>query len=446
MPRVSVILTTCGRWELLARAIRSVLDQEYQDFELLVVVDQQNIPSKSVVRRVIPQMPGNERVVWLFNDRPGTKRVAASCNVGLDNAQGEFAAYLCDDDHWMPGHLSKLMTCIREGARWAVDKCQWVTPDGLLLEQETIGQYRYAEPFEVGHELLAQKLVDDLGCNFIVHDCTLHEITADRWPVDAEHQTPVDWRFWCSLWRRGLMLTCVPSVGAVAFVPGAWRAGLSLEKANDAMKIAEFNTGGVVMHGKEDRLLGLARNMSGKVRNVVKEGRKVRVMNGCTVAIRKIAKVDADGNVRLPPGFVPEYDDLIVPALEDAPDGVVQDNGPSNMEELINLKEDEIDLATVSEDQADEVVLEDTPTSMDELINLKEDKVPLVPTAEQVAGMSYNDVRGLAKALGVGGLNRSKLDIVKDIDAVRVVGVEHVGGCFDGSTITSADIARPPSE
>ena len=39
MPRVSVIIPTYNRCNVLERAIRSVLDQTFQDFELLIIDD-----------------------------------------------------------------------------------------------------------------------------------------------------------------------------------------------------------------------------------------------------------------------------------------------------------------------------------------------------------------------------------------------------------------------
>jgi len=50
MPKVSVIIPTYKRAYLLGRAIESVLDQTYQDFEIIVVDDASSDETREVLK------------------------------------------------------------------------------------------------------------------------------------------------------------------------------------------------------------------------------------------------------------------------------------------------------------------------------------------------------------------------------------------------------------
>ena len=98
MPKVSVIIPTCNRPELLSRAIKSVLSQIYQDFEIIVVDDGDKRSAENVVRQF-----KDNRIKYIKHvERKGG---AAARNTGIKAAQGEFIAFLDDDDEWLPKKL-----------------------------------------------------------------------------------------------------------------------------------------------------------------------------------------------------------------------------------------------------------------------------------------------------------------------------------------------------
>ncbi len=97
---VSVIIPTFNRRDQLKNAIQSVLNQTYQNFEIIVVNDAGE-DSSDVVNEF-----NDQRIKYVNQDI--NKGAAASRNTGLKNATGHFIAYLDDDDIYYPNHLQIL--------------------------------------------------------------------------------------------------------------------------------------------------------------------------------------------------------------------------------------------------------------------------------------------------------------------------------------------------
>jgi glycosyltransferase involved in cell wall biosynthesis len=101
-PTISVVLPTYGRPEFIRRAARSVLDQTYTDAELIVVDDCSPDPAADAVAD-LPDGPIPLRVV-----RHEVNRGApAARNTGIEHAEGEFVAFIDDDDTWAPEKLER---------------------------------------------------------------------------------------------------------------------------------------------------------------------------------------------------------------------------------------------------------------------------------------------------------------------------------------------------
>jgi glycosyltransferase involved in cell wall biosynthesis len=102
-PKVSVIITTYNRAGMLSRAIRSVLEQTFDNLECIIVDDASTDNTKSVVEGFV-----DKRVIYLQHERQ--EGASAARNTGIKNASGGYIAYLDSDDEWLPDKLSKQVT------------------------------------------------------------------------------------------------------------------------------------------------------------------------------------------------------------------------------------------------------------------------------------------------------------------------------------------------
>ena len=98
MMRVSVVIPTFNRAEPLKRAIRSVLEQTFAPFEIVVVDDGSSDRTPEVLARF-----GNA-VSPVFH--PANRGVAAARNTGIRKSSGSLVAFLDSDDYWLPGKLA----------------------------------------------------------------------------------------------------------------------------------------------------------------------------------------------------------------------------------------------------------------------------------------------------------------------------------------------------
>lgn len=101
-PLFSVVMATYGRGRHILPSVRSVLAQNLDDFELLVVGDCCDDETDSVLAPMLC-----ERVRWSNLPVRSGSRSAAS-NEGIRMARGRLIAYIGHDDIWEPFHLSSL--------------------------------------------------------------------------------------------------------------------------------------------------------------------------------------------------------------------------------------------------------------------------------------------------------------------------------------------------
>jgi glycosyltransferase involved in cell wall biosynthesis len=100
MPKVSVVIPTYNRPQFVRSAITSVLNQTFQDFEIIVVDDASTDNTPEVVSGF-----NDTKIKYIRHEI--NKGGSAARNTGIRTSSAEYIAFLDDDDEWLPDKLKK---------------------------------------------------------------------------------------------------------------------------------------------------------------------------------------------------------------------------------------------------------------------------------------------------------------------------------------------------
>ncbi len=106
--KISVILSNYNGARYLEDAIRSVLEQGYDDYEFIIVDDGSEDDSPDIIRRFADSYP--EKIIAVLE--PENRGQAAGFNLAVARASGDIVAFIDSDDLWMPGKLANLAAFI----------------------------------------------------------------------------------------------------------------------------------------------------------------------------------------------------------------------------------------------------------------------------------------------------------------------------------------------
>lgn len=108
-PIVSVIIPTYNREGLIGRAVKSVLNQTFKNFEIIVVDD----ASSDGTERVIKSF-GDSRIRYVRHSK--NKGISEARNTGIKIAAGRFIAFQDSDDEWLPTKLAKQIALMQNSS------------------------------------------------------------------------------------------------------------------------------------------------------------------------------------------------------------------------------------------------------------------------------------------------------------------------------------------
>lgn len=230
-PVFTVIVTTHLRAALLDRALRSLREQTFQDFETVVVADALDAETAAVCARQL-------RPQDVFVKRSGAPGPARSRNLALQLARGEWVTFLDDDDTYGPGHLATALAQIQQhaaqGVRVLFSDFDILTEDRTQAPVVPQGRARIALGTQAVTSLYAKNFIPNNALVF-------HRLALEGCEVDPHLKSQEDWDFLLAVCARHLPVHYAGGEAVVHkdYVNPGTRRGNS-EAANDTSVVLDF--------------------------------------------------------------------------------------------------------------------------------------------------------------------------------------------------------------
>lgn len=190
-PRVSVLMVTYNRPEMIGWAIASVCEQSFAEWELIIVQDGTNPDTERLLKDWLAK---DQRIRHLRRGTVGS--IAEASNVGLAAARGEYVAILDDDDCWT--HTDKL----KRQVEFLDANREYVGCGGgfVVRDQKNRQRGKFLKP-EQDAAIRARALL----ANPVANSTALFRRVVAGKPVayDASIRQFADWDFWLTMGARG---------------------------------------------------------------------------------------------------------------------------------------------------------------------------------------------------------------------------------------------------
>ena len=156
-PLLSVVIPAYNYGRFLDRCVQSVLDQNVDDMEVLVLDN----ASMDETPEVMAMFAADPRVRYMRNRH--NLGGGHNWRNGLWVAQGRYFTFLSADDYFNPGHLARLLPVLESNPQVAVGYTSilWVNDKGQNLEQPRHPGYRNADYIGGRNEV----------ADLLIHDC-----------------------------------------------------------------------------------------------------------------------------------------------------------------------------------------------------------------------------------------------------------------------------------
>jgi glycosyltransferase involved in cell wall biosynthesis len=151
MIKVSVIIPTYNYAKFISETIRSVLDQTFSDYEVIIVDDGSTDETKAVIKPYLK----DARVKYVYQENKG---LSSARNLGIRTSHGGYIALLDSDDLWMPEKLQKQVPLLESDHNVALVYCM----------AEHINQAGEAMPHSSWPHPENKSYEDLLYCNWVV--------------------------------------------------------------------------------------------------------------------------------------------------------------------------------------------------------------------------------------------------------------------------------------
>lgn len=187
--KYSIIMPTYNRGYIISRAIQSVVNQTYRNWELIIVDDGSKDDTE---QRVISIK--DERIRFIHYDRNQGANHAR--NLGMKAAKGQYIAFLDSDNEWHPDYLEKQLVWLENGEKF-VD----VVFARILVNDKIVFPYESKEEFETEEKIAKRAMFGSVFDTNVV--CVRREVWEQSGGFDEAMHRLQDWEYFLRLLMEG---------------------------------------------------------------------------------------------------------------------------------------------------------------------------------------------------------------------------------------------------
>jgi len=165
-PLVTVIIPTYNGAKTIERAIDSVLRQTHSNLEIIVVDDYSTDCTTEVISKY------HDYKIKLIKHSIN-KNGSAARNTGVKQAQGEYIAFLDDDDEWFPEKIEHQLNYlkVKESDKWRGVICSY-----LYLKNSKFKKIIIKKEGDLKKEILSMALPLGAGSTLMIHKSVIDDV------------------------------------------------------------------------------------------------------------------------------------------------------------------------------------------------------------------------------------------------------------------------------
>lgn len=161
---ISIVIPCYNSENTINRALISVINQTYVNFEIIIVDDGSNDNTKNKVEMFFKNKKFDFKYIYQENKGPSAAR-----NNGVKNSNGEFIAFLDSDDEWHKDKLKIQMDIVKEkdlnflGSTYQYDEFNYHINESLVIEKYSFNQLLVKTQFSTPGVIIKKDLFNKLN-------------------------------------------------------------------------------------------------------------------------------------------------------------------------------------------------------------------------------------------------------------------------------------------